>query len=239
MGAPQQMLAGYGESLPGNGVTDPYFASVSLLLHGNGANGGTTFVDSSTNNRSISVSGTVTTSTAEKKYGSAAIAYGASSSYLYTPDFSGFDMGSGDFTMEAWVYLNASGVSPLFSQRTASNNQWYLYISVDAISSYAVASGVAFHNVSVAPTLAATAWHHIAMCRDGGTMRFYLDGVQCATAAVSGNWPRIAVDLRIGNDYAATYASSDYHDDIRITKGVCRYPSGTTFTPPTTEAGDS
>lgn len=76
--------------------------------------------------------------------------------------------------------------------------------------------------------------HHIAVCRDGGTWRFYKDGVQIAShvnATAPGD--NSASAFLIGTD-PFDPTSRDVAATIWRMKisNVCRYPSGTTFTPP-------
>lgn len=87
------------------GVPDPDFASVELLLHGNGANGGTTFTDSSAAARTFTFSGNAQTSTTQVKFGSASLKFDGTGDYIQTPyDTTDFKWWDSDFTIEAWVY---------------------------------------------------------------------------------------------------------------------------------------
>ncbi len=69
-------------------------------------------------------------------------------------------------------------------------------------------------------------------------MRSYKGGVQQATVTYSGT-----VDLRTLR-WGMFVPNNNLHylgwlDDIRLRIGVCEYPNGTTFTPPTAELPDS
>ena len=87
---------------PGPPTYDPYFQNVSLLMHMDGTNGGTTFTDNS--NYALSVTPTnATTSTTQVKFGTAS-AYFNGSAYLTMPTTSQFAFGTGDFTIEFWGY---------------------------------------------------------------------------------------------------------------------------------------
>jgi hypothetical protein len=69
----------------------------------------------------------------------------------------------------------------------------------------------------VASPLAQGVWTHVAVTSDGATMRLYLNGVQAATAAVSGQLAPSAGALRIGGN---TVWQGEYFDgtidDVRI-----------------------
>jgi hypothetical protein len=80
--------------------------------------------------------------------------------------------------------------------------------------------------------------HHIAVVRDGGTYRMYFDGVQVdsqawAAAPVASN----SFGVFIGTDEAST-TTRDVAGRIARVKmsNICRYPSGTTFSPPSRTA---
>jgi hypothetical protein len=76
----------------------------------------------------------------------------------------------------------------------------------------------------------------VALVRDGDQLKLFLDGVQQAQTAVSGNAPQDNFLITAG----ATYSGSGYiypwrgqMDELRITKGAARWK--TNFTAPTTE----
>ena len=74
------------------------------------------------------------------------------------------------------------------------------------------------------------------MCRDGGTLRLYVNGVQSgtnatlSTTAITDSGGSFAVG-RTG-DYDGLYFSG-YVSNVSVVKGTCLFPSGTTFTPST------
>src|SRR5262245_2095271 len=84
---------------------------VKLLLHAEGTDGATTITDSSSVARTGAVfNGPAAIKTAQKKFGSASLFFGASAgaggfvTYPYSADF---DFGTGDFTIDAWIYQTA------------------------------------------------------------------------------------------------------------------------------------
>ena len=87
--------------------TDPNFANVSLLLHGDGANNSTTFTDSSSNNFTLSRVGDVKISTTQSKFGGSSIFFDGAGDYLTLANNSVFTFPS-SFTVEAWVFPTLS-----------------------------------------------------------------------------------------------------------------------------------
>ena len=91
--------------------TDPNFKQVSLLLHGDGTNGAqnNTFLDSSTNNFTVTRNGNTTqgTNTPFSQAAGAWSNYFGGSSYFTLPSNAAFALDGGNFTFEFWIYLNA------------------------------------------------------------------------------------------------------------------------------------
>ena len=89
---------------------DPYYASVSLLLHcdGSGAVSVGNLLDSgpNTNTPSSISSGTINYYSSPVKWGVSSIAGGGGPYVLYN-DSSLWDFGAGDFTVECWAYAQS------------------------------------------------------------------------------------------------------------------------------------
>ena len=221
--------------LPAGG--DVNYNDVSLLLLMNGANGSTVFTDSSNSSLSNSFLG-VNISTAESKFGGSS-AYFDGGDYLQMSS-SGFDFGTGDFTIEFWQKLNSASI--------AVNNQYGILQTSDQAGGFktsytsgilvafgvngngSITSNVAGTSItSSAGVLTADSWEHIAITRYSGTVEVFVNGAQVATgsasSAISGE------NLVIGGYYNTSYTSNGYVDNFRITKGVARYTSN--FSVPT------
>ena len=65
--------------------TDPYRSQVSLLLHGDGANGSTTIVDSSPSPKTVTAVGNAQISTTQSKFGGSSLAFDGAGDYLEAP----------------------------------------------------------------------------------------------------------------------------------------------------------
>ena len=210
---------------------DPQFGSVSLLLHGNGANGSTTITDSSPSPKTVTPVGNAQISTAQSKFGGASIAFDGTGDYLTTPSSSSFAFGLADFTVELWLYRSDSGQQHLYDARDIGVNPNRILLFLDASSQLTYFSdGAARITTTSVPTL--NAWVHVALCRASGNSRLFLDGVQVgATFADTINITSPTVTVAIGATNAGTTALNGYIDDLRITKGVARYTAN--FTPPT------
>jgi len=216
-------------STPSGGGVDPQFNYVTMLLHGDGTNGAqnNTFLDSSTNNFTITRNGNTTQGTFTP-YGSNWSANFASSStdYLSAASNAAFAFGTGDFTMEAFVFATAS-----------QTDNWIF--GLDSNCRFRVGSGGAleFYNVvALTSTLASTAlplntWTHAAVVRSGTALTIYQNGVSVGTATVSTNFSS-SVACIVGNQVGFDRRFNGYISNARIVKGTAVYTAA--FTPSTT-----
>lgn len=219
--------------------TDPDFASVSLLLHMDGTNGSTTFTDSSANSLTVTVTGNAQVSTAQSKFGGASGLFDGNGDWLGVANNAAFQFGTGDFTVEAWIY--ASALTANFPSIIANGNATFTgsgstgacFIMVSG-SPRKVNFGTNTTNpiASSTTTIATSQWYHIAVTRSGSTVRLFVDGNLEATATNSQNINLSNNGLQIGrNGWDGTAGHwNGYIDDLRITKGVARYT--TSFTAP-------
>jgi hypothetical protein len=212
-------------------TNDPDFSSVSLLLHGDGINGSTTIVDSSLSPKKVLPFGNAQISTTQSKFGGASIAFDGNGDYLSAPSSSDFIFTS-SFTTEFWVYRTSiTAVFHVFVVGSSANTQFF-------VSTKSNGQGLRFGLTGVAEYATGTltwnlnTWYHIALVRDGSSVRFYADGVD-VTDGTPTDSTTYSGDIRVGYDVNVSIVVSfaGYIDDLRITKGVARYTGN--FTPPT------
>lgn len=213
----------------------PGIGSVVLLLHGNGPNGTTTFIDSSPLAQTVTAVGNASVSTSQSKFGSGSIALDGAGDYLIIGASDSFNFGTADFTVEMFVYLTETS-----SQRTLISNY------ADASTGWSILTYAGKYNFNCAGdppelvqvgTIPASTWHHLAVTRANGTFRLFIDGVLDTSYAVSKQCNSTA-PLTIGRlPYINNYYYTGYIDDVRVTKGGARYTSN--FTPPSQQLPDA
>lgn len=218
---------------------DPYFSSVASLLHFEGSNGSTTFTD--VKGKTWTASGNAQISTAKAQFGTASGAFDGTGDFVTGPSHADFGFGTGDWTIEFWMNRNpAGGDQCIFDNRNASNAGVAIYAGVSASSDtvcVANNSGVIISNI-LSPT--AGTWYHIAVVRDSGVLRAYANGVRSGSAQPTDTRTYASTPVPVlGTNYLNSQGFNGYLDDLRITKGVCRYPSGTTFSVPAAAFPDS
>jgi len=226
----------------GGSSIDPYWANVSYLLVGNGANGTTTnIVDSSNNHISNTVKGSTVISTAVSKYGSGSVYFnGIRPLGVQSASNSVLSFGTGDFTIEMWFYEVSK---PAYYTRLINFNGDYA-VNTHAIIiegsnqtsklRYAVPVNIGDSILMSTTSIAYNTWYYVAITRSGTTFRMFVNGVQessyTSSATVDSNSSSY---ITLGDTPNAT-ASENYNGylyDVRLTKGVARYTSN--FTPPT------
>ena len=145
---------------------------------------------------------------------------------ITVPASSDFQLGTGDFTIEAWVYsttysnypyiidLRASGGSP------TSQAAPLIYINNDNTIRYYV-NGSAQISTSYAPYQ--NKWTHVAVDKNSGTTTLYLDGVSKGTWSDSTNYntnSEAMIGMRSGT---ASQSLDGYISNVRIVKGSNAY----------------
>ncbi|UIS25221.1 LamG domain-containing protein [Erythrobacter phage vB_EliS-L02] len=159
--------------------------------------------------------------------------WGANSTanYISVPSSPDFHFGSGDFTVEFWNRRqNSSNNSGFISLYDINNNQrsWAIRRSIADVNALVSFAGTDFTQIDTT-ILESTNWQHFAFTRKNGVFRIFIGGVVRATANLPGALHPSTDALLIGS-YARTVQSRGYIDEVRITKGVCRYDAN--FTPP-------
>ena len=216
-----------------SGTTDPYFNSTSLLLHMDGANTSTNFVDSGPNALTVTAAN-ATISTTQGKYGGSSGSFTGTASNLVVSSSTLFDFGSGDFTIECWIYWLGGGGSPgtIFTTAFPTDNQGvFIGLLSTGAFNYLAGNGTwAFNSTTTSNSLSANQWYHIAYVRSGSTFTVYVNGVASGSSTSSSALSNSNNQALIGGRNVFGQYFRGYIDDFRVTK-YARYTSA--FTPPT------
>jgi len=203
-----------------------------LLLHCDGEDSGTTFMDDSGRLHTVTANGNVHTDTTIKKFGTASAQFDGTGDYLSLADNGDWTFGTGDFTIDLWVYPTdiGGGGNEIFIN--AATNQ-YINFGIDNSGKllFYIGNGT-WQSIpsGVGTALTNDSWQHVAVTRSGGTVKLFVDGAVVAdrTQAESIDPP----DIEIGSCVGGTSDTfTGYMDEIRISKGVARWTAG--FTPET------
>ena len=179
------------------------------------------------------------------------VVFDGDSDHLTITDNGDLNFGSNDWTIECFLYARNLGGStdgdsyerhyPIIQKgNSASNNlyDWRLYYG-DHTSSGDVGyiyfdSSAASCNFTNTHAIKRNQWRHIALVRDGSTLRMFLNGVQVSTNSISSAIDNDYTEIKIGfNDLGA--AGDTYHNgfisNLRVVNGTAVYK--TNFAAPT------
>jgi hypothetical protein len=211
---------------------DPFRSQVSLLLHGDGANGSTTITDSSPTPKPVPVVANAQISTAQSKFGGASIAFDGAGDYLQLAGQVDFAFGTGNFTIETWVRFNNINKNQQLINFNDNSIAPRVELFVNSSNNVGVYNNGTQRIISTS-SVSANTWYHIALARNGADTKLFIDGVQAgSTYSDSSNYTVAAGRPVIGilGFNLIDQSLDGYIDDLRITKGVARYTAN--FTPP-------
>ena len=225
---------------------DNYFNNTTLLLHFDGTDASTTFTDDSNSEKTITAVGNAAISTAQKRFGTGALAVDGTGDYVSAPYSTDWDFGTDDFTIELF-YRPDSTVGQhqglISCAGSTAQNGWtvgYFYTSNKFYLQFYDVGGAGLVQI---PTpnfrdyISDNTWAHIAISRQGTAFRTFVDGALVSTTTSSYS-PKPSVNglLKVGaavnNGWSIVEYAKGYIDEARVTRGVARYTSA--FTAPTT-----
>jgi hypothetical protein len=240
-------LVGFGARRATGGSGDPYFANVVLLMGFEGSDGSTTMPDESgTAKGNATVTGNAQIDTAQFKFGASSLLLDGSGDRIAFADSDDFTLGTTNaspWTVECWVRWNTltSANRGIMGKGSGTpNNEWTL---TGSSTIGELAFGISLDGTSFGvlvttsgASMTTGVWYHLCADKDAtGKIRVYVDGVMLgsSTPADSAMVNR-AADFVIGAQITTGTVDMDgWVDEVRITKGVARYATDTSFTVPT------
>ena len=164
---------------------------------------------------------------------------GKTEDHLIVPDSDDLDVGTGDFTFEAWVKpVEHNGTnSPNFM---AVFSAWSYHVDMMQVQIKNDGKLRCNNNGTIDQTGTTVLWgnwHHIAFARSGSTIKGFVDGVEEISFSYSS-----AIDFAYGGNavvgasafgnYPGDYPYKGLISNLRFVKGTAVYTAS--FTPPTT-----
>jgi len=163
-----------------------------------------------------------------------AVSFDGSGDYLSLTSSSDLEMGTGDFTIEMYVYSTDSSTDTqdrrfFATEANATSSIQVGHINTTAgIVEYADQGNA---NIRVTGTTSIlNKWAHVAVVRNSGTVSLYIDGKSEGTPATDSN-SKTASTPTIGKYPGASGHFKGFLSNIRVLKGTALYTSN--FTPPT------
>lgn len=211
----------------------------AMLLHFDGSNGSASITDSSANAATATAYGSAAISTSQSKFGGSSLYLdGSSSGRVTVADYTGGACSfSGDFTVEAWVYpISAASYRTIATRYNGSNDAWLLRFDgtgtdLTSVAWYSGSATGSYYNF--AATIPLNQWHHVAVTRQGTSVKCFLNGAQIGSTQTNGG-------VMTGGSAGTMIGASDqsgyefpfdgYIDDFRIVDGLAVYQGP--YTPP-------
>ncbi len=158
-----------------------------------------------------------------------------------------FDFGSGDFTMECHMLFKTIQVDqiPIMSKWIWLDRSFTWNVTVNPAGedmTFTWSRNGQSDNGSVSQSAwpvevggaVVDTWYHLAVCRDGNTLRLFVDGFECSKQGDTTGETFFTGDHEF-ELFSEDSNGAGYHetcmDNVRVTKGVARYTAN--FTPPT------
>ena len=192
-----------------------------ILLQGNESK----ILDKSQSAPELRLVDNTTSSSTQKKFSNTSMYFDGTSDEITTNGANIADFGTGDFTVEMWIYASSlSGYNSVVADSeylsSSPPNSWCFYLHGNTVDPWKSGSSMLDGG-----TLSTNTWHHIAWTRASGTMRVFIDGQVVDTATDTTSF--VNGDIIVGSN-KGNYHYEGYIEDLRITKGLARYTANFT-----------
>lgn len=213
---------------------DPYWDKVVFLANMNGANGSTTFIDSSPNFAAVNGNARVTDSVS--LFGDSVGTFDGAGDFINLPYLSNYNLVSGNFTIEFW-FRPSSLIGPqnLFEWRSSVSTMGVAFTqsfaSPTKVSAFVGDSNTSAWEVAITgtTTLAVGDWYHVRLVKNGTNFQLYVNGVTQGSATSSVVPYLNSADIRFGADRGGNNGFNGQAADVMVSN-IARNTSG--FTPP-------
>jgi len=162
------------------------------------------------------------------------ILFNGTTQYLTVPSNAAFAFGTGDFTIEFWIYATAApGASALiYDSRPASTQGVYplLYLNSDRTIRFWVSSA----DRITSSALNLNTWYHVALVKSSIVTTMYLNGaVTGSTYSDSNDYLTSVTNIAAGYAGGASITSffTGYISNLRVVKGIALYTGAFTAPP--------
>jgi hypothetical protein len=199
------------------------------------------FIDNSTNNFTITRNGDTsvvpfspfnpTSAWSASTVGGSGY-FDGNADYLSVSDNANLRLGTNAFTIQAWVYRNASGTAHSIIAKGGASTGYVLQVTSTNVLRFTHGTT----NVDTTTTIPASAWTHVAAVRTNTStngFQLYINGVSSATATVSTDFNQTDT-LYLGADRSAANVMNGYISGLKYTNGTAESISIPTAPPTNT-----
>jgi hypothetical protein len=209
----------------------------------NGSTGAPGYTDESPHaHGTATVAGSGSISTAQFKFGTSSASFvDAVATTASFPNSADWQFGSGNFTIEGWLYPNNDfNTGTIIALWQSGQLSWLVFQSMNSVGGdkhlhWDTSTNGTTANADIigATVLVINTWYHWAIDFDGAKYRMYINGVMDGSFSTPRTLFASTATLTLGTSNGASgNASTCNQDEVRITKGVARYASDAGFTVP-------
>jgi hypothetical protein len=158
---------------------------------------------------------------------------GGASEYFTLPALNTvFQFGTGDFTIELWVYITKNQTGYIYDTRPTTTQGAYATLYYSSVAGWISYDTDASSRLTALVSL--NTWYHVAVCRISGISKLYLNGTQSGSSYTSSSSYLTSSSLtHIGASTYTTGAApfAGQISNLRVVKGLAVYTGN--FTVPT------
>ena len=180
--------------------------------------------------RVLPKAGNTTASNTQRKFtSSSSVYFDGNGDSLSVPDADLLDFGTGDWTVEHWLYKSGSfkNYDSVWSKYVNPGGYWFHINNAGALM-------FGLGNITYATStqqISLNTWHHIATVKNSNTIKVYIDGTATSISVSESTSNNQNTPFLIGALNGWTRPFEGYLQDFRVTAGLARYTSN--FTAPT------
>ena len=188
-------------------------------------------IDSRSTTKTATSSGLQASTTQSNFYNGSHYWNANSDSLSYAEQGDELVFGTGDFTIECWVYDDNSHDGTgnrcyIFDNRVGGSvvgdpPQVVAYVDTHSEWNVYIGNPVVEIVVEVGTHAIIDRWNHFAVTREGSTVRMFVNGVQLGSATSSTNFTNNGIGVGRASD--SGYGWAGYIQDFRVYKGVAKY----------------
>jgi len=190
--------------------------------------------DSSSNNRTVTVTGNAHAGTfSPYRRGGYSAYFDGTSDYLNYPSSSEFAFGTGDFTVEAWVYVTQNFPSGSVSNDMSIFGGFYSPTTMFFHLNYSTLAPSLWDGSTSAVASSGfntNEWAHVAWCRNNGNLKIFVNGVAGYDSSYTTDFSASVAPYTGMSNADPSRTFYGYISDLRVVKGTAVYTSD--FTPP-------
>ena len=180
-------------------------------------------INSGSTTKTVTANGNTHASSDKSNFYGGSFEFDGSTDSLTAASNSDFGMGTGDFTIEAWVHPTTL-YSSNFIVCLSGSDSVFGYGNDGTLNIQLPSSG-APALTQLGPVIVNNKWNHFACVRESGNLRGYVDGVLAATVDSATTDMGSSGTVTIGDHPTLSREIKGYLQDLRIYKGVAKYTS--------------